>query len=127
LISVIQALKGTVESIIITELKNDTFFARINLNINGNPVEIDSRPSDALALAVRVDVPIYVDEVVLSQAGLFLEQESDQPVLTDEEAEAAEESPRAGKPISKEELEHMSAYADFFKTLNLDDLDKRKS
>jgi bifunctional DNase/RNase len=125
---VIQVLGGRVESIIVSDLKNDTFYAKVNLTLNGHPVEIDSRPSDALALAVRADAPIYVEEAVLNQAGLSLEQESVQPGLLEGDAtEAIEGSQQAKKPISKAELDQMSAYADFIKTLNLDDLDKRKS
>ena len=57
--SVIDVLGASVLSIIVSDLKNDTFYARIMLNVDGGELEVDSRPSDALALAVRADVPIY--------------------------------------------------------------------
>ena len=67
LASVIEELGGEVERIEINNLENHTFFARIHIRQNGNMVEIDSRPSDAIALGVATSVPIYVAEHVLDQ------------------------------------------------------------
>ena len=60
--SIIDSLGASVDYVIVNDLSNDTFFARIMLQIDGRVMEIDSRPSDAIALAVRVQVPIYADE-----------------------------------------------------------------
>lgn len=65
---VIADLKGTVERVVITELKESTFFAIIHLKVAGELVAVDSRPSDAIALALRVKAPIFVEEAVLEQA-----------------------------------------------------------
>ena len=59
---------GTVERIVITDLKDSTFYAVIHLRVTGELVMVDSRPSDAIALALRVKAPIFVEEVVLEQA-----------------------------------------------------------
>lgn len=115
--SVIEALGAKVTSIIVCDLKNDTFYAKINLSVNGECVEVDSRPSDAIALAVRVQVPIYADESVLDKAGIILDRESGKLLPGKGEK---------GK-ISQEELEKLSAFSDFINTLNMDDLDKGKS
>ena len=56
--SVIAALGASVNFVVVSELQNDTFYAKLSLNVDGMRVEVDSRPSDALALAVRVGVPI---------------------------------------------------------------------
>ncbi len=120
--SMIDALGASVNSVIVSDLKNDTFFAKIVLNVDGGQLEVDSRPSDALALAVRVNVPIYVDEVVLEKAGVMLDKETGKPVL-----EEGGKDKYAGKGVSEEEIKKMSAFKDFIDTLNLDDLDKRKS
>ena len=109
---------------VINELKNYTFSARINLIVDGDRMEVDSRSSNALALAVRAESPILVAESVLNQAGIFLDPES---LPGDEAAEAADKGRQFNKPMSKEYLEHMSAYAGFINTLNLDDLDKSES
>jgi len=122
--SVIDTLGATIESIIVSELKNDTFYAKIILNIDGGQMEVDSRPSDALALAVRVEAPIYAEEEVLDKAGILLDQETGKPVYQEkEEGEAGGE----GKQVSEEELKKMSAFYDFINTLDLEDFEKRKS
>ncbi|MEE8420405.1 MAG: bifunctional nuclease family protein, partial [Dehalococcoidales bacterium] len=74
--SVIDSLGANIDSIIVNDLKSDTFYAKIVLNVDGGQVEIDSRPSDALALAVRADVAIYADEAVLDKAGILLDEET---------------------------------------------------
>jgi len=120
--STIDALGASVNSIIVSDLQSDTFFAKIVLNVDGGQLEIDSRPSDAIALAVRVKVPIYVEEIVLDKAGVMLDKETGKP-LPEEEGKGK----AAGKKVSEEELKKMSAFKDFIDTLNMDDLDKRKS
>ena len=65
--SVIENMGGKVEKIVINDLRMHTFFARIYISLDGKVVEIDSRPSDAIALGVGTDVPIYVEEEVLGQ------------------------------------------------------------
>ena len=74
--SVIETLGATINSIVVSDLKNDTFYARILLNVDGEVMEVDSRPSDALALAVRAEVTIYAEESVLDKAGIFLDKET---------------------------------------------------
>ncbi len=66
--NLLETLSARVDKIVITELKDSTFFARIHLNVQGNIIEVDSRPSDAIAIALRAEAPIYVDEDVISKA-----------------------------------------------------------
>ena len=128
LASLIDALGARVESIIVSDLKEDAFYAKINLIVSGGRVEIDSRPSDALALAVRVGASIFVDEAVLNKAGILLDKESGKPVLPEgAPTEATDKSHRVNKQVSKEELDRMSAFTEFINTLDFGDLDKRKS
>lgn len=68
--AIIHKLDAEVEQVAITELRNDTFYAQISLRVDGRRIEIDSRPSDAIALAVRERVPVYVDEDVMNQAAI---------------------------------------------------------
>ncbi len=119
--AVIDALGATISSIVVSELKNDTFFAKIVLSVDGKQMEVDSRPSDALALAVRAEVPIFAEEVVLDKAGILLDKETGKPIQEKEAGEAG------GKKPSEEELRKMSAFYDFINTLDLEDFDKRKS
>ncbi len=64
----IQGLNGSVQKIVVTELKDDTFFAVVWMEQDGEPVAIDARPSDAIALALRADCPIFVSDQVLQLA-----------------------------------------------------------
>ena len=114
--SVIDTLGAHVNHVIVNDLSNDTFYARIVLDVNGGSMEIDSRPSDAIALAVRVKVPIFADESVLDKAGVML----------DKDGETVTSGDRTVK-VNPEEIERMSAFKDFIESLDLDDFDKRKS
>ena len=67
LASVIEQLGGTIEQIEINDLENHTFFARIHIRHDGQVIEIDSRPSDAIALGIATTVPIFVAEHVLDE------------------------------------------------------------
>lgn len=67
--SVIEKLEGRLERIVINDLQDHTFFARLVIRQNGKTVEIDSRPSDAIALGVSNNVPIFVAEHVLDEVG----------------------------------------------------------
>ena len=122
LYSVVGALGATVNSIVVSDLKNDTFFAKIILSVDGEQMEVDSRPSDAIALAVRVEAPIYAEEVVLEKAGIMLDKETGKPI-----AEEMERDKTSGKKVSEEEMKKMSAFHDFINSLDLEDFDKRKS
>lgn len=66
--NVLLGVNATVKKVVVTELKDDTFYALIWLERNGTTISIDSRPSDALALALRTDAPIYVDDSVLKSS-----------------------------------------------------------
>jgi bifunctional DNase/RNase len=123
--SVIDTLGAGVNSIIVNDLKNDTFYAKVILDMDGKQVEVDSRPSDALALAVRTGVPIFADEAVLDKAGILLDAETGKPMPIFEEGEEA--AGKEGKVTDEEMKRKMSAFYDFINTLDLDDFDKRKS
>jgi len=97
-------LGARVVEIQISDLRDDVFFARIVLSVNGKTVEIDTRPSDALALAVRVNATVYVAEKVMELAS----------VVPDEELEGEE----------AESDERLSVFKDFVDSLDLGGLDE---
>ncbi len=72
--SVVETLGAKVNSVLVNDIRDNTFYARIIFDANGRYAEVDSRPSDAIALAVRAKAPIFVEEEVLEQAGLRLEE-----------------------------------------------------
>lgn len=109
----IETLDGEVSHVIISDLQNDTFYAKIVLNINGDTLEVDSRPSDAVALAVRVDAPIYVDEDVMDRAGMEPEEELS---LADSEGRGR----REGISEYDEDEEDLDVFRDFIEGLDID-------
>lgn len=118
--NLIEQLGARVAYIVVSDLSNDTFFARIVLDVNGETMEVDSRPSDAIALAVRVEAPIFAEDDVLDRAGVVLDDEG-QP------REGGEGAPGGrSRPVDPSELERLGAFKDFIEGLDLDDFDDRK-
>ena len=91
----------TVERVVISELTDETYHARIHLERDGDRVELDARPSDAIALAVRVEVRIFADETVLAQAALAADPDEaagEEPDRPGEDVGSAAERPRSRRP-----------------------------
>ena len=86
--SMIEDLGGTVKRVIVSELKSETFFGKIVLQRNGTTIERDSRPSDAIALAVRTGAPIYAEDAVLDRAGVEFDPETGEATSTNSEWES---------------------------------------
>ncbi len=105
--NVLESLGADVRRVNITELRDDVFYARIVVEVNGEVMEIDSRPSDALALAVRVHVPVFVDESVMEEAAAEPEESVDEEQVVDEEMDE----------------ERLEVFKDFVDTLELDEED----
>ncbi len=110
--NVIELLGGDVIRVVINDLQNDTFYARIVLqNETGETIEVDSRPSDAIALAVRVDAPIYVEDEVMDRAGM--EPEEELALVKEEETEENED-------VFEESEEDLDVFRDFIEGLDID-------
>ncbi len=115
--SVIGDMGGAIERILVTDMTQDVYYARIVIQQSGRAVEIDSRPSDAIALAVRAHVPILVDDGVMERCGVtFGEGEGEEEATVTAESET-------GERVDDEQL---SVFRDFINTLDLDDFDKKK-
>jgi bifunctional DNase/RNase len=99
--NIIEDLGGEITHIVVVALRDDTFYAKIGVQVDGTKTSIDSRPSDAIAVAVRAGVPIYVSEEVMEAAGIVPEDDISETGETEEE---------------------LSAFRDFVNTLDLDDL-----
>tara|TARA_B100001964_G_scaffold242260_1_gene316571 strand:+ start:3554 stop:4108 length:555 start_codon:yes stop_codon:yes gene_type:complete len=110
-------LGGTIDHIVVSGLDQETFFAKIVMTASEKQISVDSRPSDALALAVRAEVPIFVEESVLDRAGVHMDAETGKAVVGDGEAKES-----SGNPPTEGEIERMSAFKDFIDTLDLDDI-----
>lgn len=101
----IEEMGGTISHILINELREQVFLARLYVDVKGEMLDIDCRPSDAIAVAVRAKVPIFVNETVMDEAGIIPE-----PEISAEDAEG-------------NGAEKLDAFKDFVDTLDLDDLE----
>lgn len=100
--TLIDRLGAEVSHILINDLVDNVFYARIIMDVAGRHIEIDSRPSDAIALAIRMKVPMLVDETVMKRAAITPKPES--------------------KKISAEEEDKLDIFRDFVNSLDFDDL-----
>ena len=73
-VNLVTELGGTFERVSVTELRDSTFFATLHLEIGGRTVEVDSRPSDAIAIAVRAGAPIFAADTVIEEAAVVFEE-----------------------------------------------------
>ena len=80
----LQQLGAQVMRITVTELRENTFYAQIAVQLDGSEIEVDSRPSDAIALAIRADAPIYAADAVIEESAIEFEGEE----VSEEEIEA---------------------------------------
>jgi len=103
--NILKELGAEIVQVNITSLRDDVFYARIILAINGREMSIDSRPSDAIALAVRAHVPVFIAEEVMNEAASIPETNIE------------------GEEIEGEPDERLDVFKDFVDTLNLDDLE----
>ncbi len=78
--TILEDLGVTVSRIVVTELREGTFYAQLDMRRNGDSLEVSSRPSDAIALAVRMSVPIFANEEVLAEASILIPGDEDEEV-----------------------------------------------
>lgn len=107
----IAALGAETQYVVVSDLRSDIFYAQIVLEYNEREMKIDARPSDAIALAVRAEVPVFVSEKVLDEAGRMPDEDVAPSILGEIAAAAAEGSD-----------EDLGVFADFIEELDLDDL-----
>jgi bifunctional DNase/RNase len=115
--SVIRELGGKVVHIMVNELRNDVFYAKLVVDVDGRQIEIDSRPSDAIAVAIRTKSPIFIADSVMSRAGIEMEEDIEEHIVSETGKR------QAGSEVDERRL---SAFADFVNSLDLDDLDSEE-
>jgi uncharacterized protein len=113
--NVFGAFNARIKRIEIVKLQNEIFYGSIVAEVDGREVDVDSRPSDAIALSVRAHVPILVHHTVMEEAGIIPEQD------VSEESEASEKAEPA--PLSEESTERLSVFEDFLEKLEFDKSD----
>lgn len=121
--SVIVQLGGRVEHVLVNELSEDVFYARVRILLDGRTIDVDARPSDAINLAVRMKVPIYVDDSVMEKAGIQPDDEigSDSEMIESSAALRGGESPERSDAPAEEDTD-LGIFKDFLNSLDLDDL-----
>jgi hypothetical protein len=97
----ISELGAVISHVLVNDLRDDTYYAHVVVDVDGRRLEIDSRPSDAIALAVRAGVRIFVAQEVMEKASITPEEDQ----------------------VEEGEGEDLSAFRDFVNTLDLDDLE----
>ncbi|MDQ2691051.1 MAG: bifunctional nuclease family protein [Chloroflexota bacterium] len=115
--NVFGAFNARIKRIEIIKLQNEIFYGNIVAEVDGREIDVDSRPSDAIALSVRAHVPILVHHSVMDEAGIVPEQE----IPDDEEAPAK----AAPAPLSEESSERLSVFEDFLTKLEFDKPDDK--
>ncbi len=126
------SVAAEVSDILIDELKEGTFFAKIRYSVNGSDSQLDCRPSDAVALAVRVGSPIYVSVPVLDEAGIPTEDDEDLAAVETEpeeaQAEPVDDTPRSPLEQLEDDLAKAIADEDYELAARLrDDITRLKS
>lgn len=130
--SILTELGATIDRIVISELNDQVFFARVILDHNGRTVELDSRPSDAIALAVRTGSKILVADSIMEQVGVAMDgDDGDESELTQhiDEAVADPTTPPTDAreaPAGTRSEEGLGVFRDFINSLDLDDFDKKR-
>ncbi len=133
-----EAVSTEVTDVVIDELREGTFFAKIRYTRDGTEGQLDARPSDAVALAVRVDAPVYVDAAVLEEAGIPMEEEGISALSAvssggSGEGPAEEDEPRGNSPGARlarmeKRLEKAIAQEEYEQAAELrDEIDRLKS
>ncbi len=123
--NVFTTFNAKLKRIEIVALKEDIFYGNIVAEVNGQETNVDSRPSDAIALAVRAHVPILVHESVIQNAGITPESEVEGTGAEEENTESQKPARPAG-PVGDVSTERLSVFEDFLGKLDLDKLDKDK-
>ena len=120
-VDLVKSVGGSIEHILVSDLQNETFYARIVIKVGDELHEIDSRPSDAMAVAVRAEVPIYVSDQVMEKAAISMDEETGQP----EPATSSGGRESAPAEVTEEELQGLSAFTDLINELDMEDFERK--
>ena len=95
--NIMDAFEGRLEKVVVHSLNEGTFYAQLLVDFEGQQMEIDARPSDAIALSLRYNAPIFVTEEVMEEAGVYLGEEN-------EATEESQKEKQQGPPSEKDKL-----------------------
>ncbi len=119
--NILAAFNARITRVEVVRLQNEIFYGNIVVEVNGREIHVDSRPSDAIALAVRAHVPIYVHRDIMDEAGIF--PDKDIPQQAEPPAEKRSAPPPA---LPEDNNDRLSIFKDFLDKLDKDKPDKDK-
>lgn len=119
LMSVMNQMQGRLVRVEVVALKGDVFYGNLVIDLNGTQINVDARPSDSIALAVRAHVPILVAKEILDEAGITPDHE----IKSEAEKAETESAEQTGKPKTENpSSERLSVFEDFLSNMDLGDL-----
>jgi bifunctional DNase/RNase len=118
--NVLNSLNARLVRVEVVNLKDDVFYGNLVIDVDGKILEVDSRPSDALAMAVRAHVPILASREVMESAGILPEQD----LQSHEASSTPPRKPEWTKTGEEESSDRLSVYEDFLQNINLDSLNR---
>lgn len=124
--AMLEELGATIDHVVIADLNDQVYYATVVLSIADRTVQLDARPSDAIALAVRTDARILIEDAVMDNAGVSLDDEGE-PVSDIFEGSTGFTAEGLREPGSRPEGEgsdQLGVFRDFINSLDLDDFDK---
>ena len=131
MLTLLRELNASVDQVIIGDLNDQVFYARITISTGETTFEADSRPSDAIALAVRAGTRILVDESVMDAAGVAIEDDDETTALSatslSSESSEGPVEPEQSESAPAPSDEQLSVFRDFINSLDLDDFGKKQS
>lgn len=120
--NIFDKLNARILRVEVTALRDDTFYGNIVIERNGEIINIDSRPSDALAIAVRAHIPVFVDRAVMDAAAII--PDKDLKKGEHEQTVASESIQPIAEEVNKESEERLEIFQDFFDQLNIENFDE---
>ena len=118
IMSMLGDLDARITRVVVNDLSHDIYYARIVMERTGESFELDARPSDAIAIAIRASCPIFVDDTVMDRAGVAIAEEHDETDEPESQVTAADTAGGANE-------EGLNLFRDFINNLDIDDIDKR--
>lgn len=111
--NLLDSIKADISRVIVSDLRENTYYATIDVKRNGTQLQVDARPSDAIALALRVSAPIFVDEDVMKKAAIGEEMETKEPQKEDDDVESL--SSQLENAVQDERYEDAARFRDMIK------------
>lgn len=126
IVDMVQDLGARVVRVVVNDLSRDIYYARVVIERAGEVIEIDSRPSDAVAIAVRAGCPIFVDDTVMDRAGISIEEDDSDESIAEHRSYAHQQG-SGTEQLAEVEEPGLDVFRDFINTIDTDDRESRSN